>query len=61
MTTRGRPYPSRVSFRFKGRTGQVVLDQLRTVDVARLFKQVGTLDRKTQGAVLKTLGAMFAP
>jgi len=61
MTTRGRPYPSRVPCRFKGRSGQVVLDQLRTVDMARLVKQVGTLDRKSQGAVLKTLGAMFAP
>ena len=61
MTTRGPPYPSRVSCRFKGRTGQVVLDQLRTVDVARLVKQVGTLDRKSRGAVLKTLGAIFAP
>jgi mRNA interferase MazF len=31
MTTKGRPYPTRVSLRFKGKSGQVVLDQIRTV------------------------------
>ena len=35
MTTRGRDYPSRVSCEFQGRQGQVVLDQIRTVDKAR--------------------------
>jgi len=29
--------------------------------VARLVKQVGTIDRRSQGAVLKALGAIFAP
>ena len=44
MTTKGRPYPTRVACRFKGRVGQVVLDQLRTVDGQRLVKRLGTLE-----------------
>ena len=38
MTTKGRPYPSRVPCRFEGKDGQVVLDQVRTVDKARLVR-----------------------
>ncbi|MBK6422852.1 MAG: type II toxin-antitoxin system PemK/MazF family toxin [Gemmatimonadetes bacterium] len=61
MTTKGRSYPTRVSCRFRGKPGQVVLDQLRTVDTSRLVRRLGTLDRPAQAAVLKTLGEMFAP
>ena len=32
MTTKGQPYPSRVACTFQGRRGQIVLDQIRTVD-----------------------------
>lgn len=61
MTTRGRPYPTRVPCRFRGKDGQVVLDQIRTVDRARLVKRLGRLDRKTAAKVLQTLQEMFAP
>lgn len=61
MTTKGRAYPTRVSCRFRGKAGQVVLDQIRTVDTARLVRRLGTIDKPTQAAVLKTLGEMFAP
>ena len=36
MTTKGRDYPTRVPCTFQGKSGQVVLDQLRTVDRQRL-------------------------
>ena len=36
LTTSSRPYPSRVPVRFSGRSGQVVIDQVRTVEKARL-------------------------
>jgi len=32
MTTKGRGYPTRVPCRFKGKSGQIVLDQIWTVD-----------------------------
>ena len=60
MTTKGRSYPTRVSCRFRGREGLVVLDQLRTVDRARLAKRLGRLDRKTSLVVLDVLAEMFA-
>lgn len=59
MTTKGRPYPSRVPCRFKGKNGQVVLDQIRTVDQSRLVKKLGRLDDKTAAKVLEVLRNMF--
>jgi len=60
MTTKGRPYPTRVSCRFQRRQAQVVLDEIRTVDRSRLVKRLGVVDEATRGAVLSVLGEMFA-
>lgn len=60
MTTQGRPYPTRVACRFQGKDGQIVLDQVRTVDKARLVKRLGLISPAAQKAVLATLAAMFA-
>lgn len=61
MTTKGRAYPTRVSCRFKGKNGQVVLDQIRTVDQVRLVRRLGRIDSKTAAAVLDVLQEMFQP
>lgn len=61
MTTQGRDYRSRVPCRFKGKDGQVVLDQIRTVDRTRLIRKLGRIDDKTADAVLELLQEMFAP
>lgn len=60
MTTRGRPYPTRVPVRFKRKSGQIVLDQIRTVDRERLVKRLGKLDQSTANKVLALLAEMFA-
>jgi mRNA interferase MazF len=60
MTTKGRNYPTRVTCKFQGKNGQVVLDQLRTVDKKRLVKKLGRIDKKTQQSVLSTLAELFA-
>ena len=60
MTTGGRAYPWRPRCRFQSRAGFVALDQLRTVDVERLVKLVGQLERETVFAVLERLQEMFA-
>jgi mRNA interferase MazF len=60
MTTKGRAYPTRVRCRFQGRKGQVVLDQLRTVDKERLVRKLGSLDEATQQSVPAVLREMFA-
>lgn len=46
MTTKSHQYPSRVPLRFAGKEAWVVLDQIRTVDRARLVKEVGKLDAR---------------
>lgn len=60
MTTSGRAYPTRVPCRFQGKDGQIVLDQIRTVDKARLVKRLGQINTTTQKAVLALLTEMFA-
>ena len=61
MTTKGRDYPSRVNCSFTGKHGQVVLDQIRTVDKSRLVQRLGVIDRKAQSNVLSVIAEMFAP
>ena len=41
--------------------GQVVLDQIRAVDAARLVRRLGRIDRRTCGVVVSVLQEMFAP
>jgi mRNA interferase MazF len=61
MTTRGRRYPTRVACEFQGKQGQIVLDQIRTVDKSRLLGRLGRIDSQTQMHVLSVLHDMFAP
>ena len=61
MTTKGHNYPTRVACAFKGKHGQVVLDQIRTIDKVRLVKKLGRIDKQTQDEVLSVLAEMFAP
>jgi mRNA interferase MazF len=60
MSIRGRDYPSRVNCQFEGKEGQIVLDQIRTVDRSRLVKKLGRIDATTQDEVLAVLLEMFA-
>lgn len=60
MTTKGKVYPTRIKCKFEGKTGQVVLDQLRTVDKRRLVKRLGRIEKKTQQEILEKLAEMFA-
>ena len=60
MTTKRRSYPTRITCKFLGKDGQVVLDQIRTVDKSRLVKHLGALDEATGSLVLSTLSEMFA-
>ena len=60
MTTKGRSYPTRIACRFQGKQGQIVLDQLRTVDKVRLVKRLGRICPSVQRALLAALAEMFA-
>ena len=60
LTTGTHAYPFRVECRFAGKAGFVVLDQLRTVDRARLGKRLGQLTTTTVTKSLSVLQEMFA-
>jgi mRNA interferase MazF len=60
MTTKGRDYPTRVDCQFERKDGQIVLDQIRTVDKIRLVKRLGKITASTQKEVLMVLMEMFA-
>jgi len=60
MTTKGRDYPTRVNCIFEGKEGQVVLDQIRTIDKLRLVKNLGKISPVTQKEVLLVLMELFA-
>jgi mRNA interferase MazF len=60
MTTAGKDYPTRVRCEFQRKKGQIVLDQIRTIDKSRLVKKIGTVDPQVQAEVISTLQSMFA-
>ncbi len=61
LTTGARLYPFRVACRFRGKTGHIVLDQIRAVDRARLTRKLGRLTQATLAGALSVLTEMFAP
>ena len=61
MTTGSRPARFRIALSFQGKKGLILLDQVRTLDRARLVKRLGALRPVTLSATLQTLQAMFAP
>ena len=60
LTTKGRNYPTRVDCLFEGKEGQIVLDQIRTVDKLRLVRRLGKINASTQKEVLAILMQMFS-
>jgi mRNA interferase MazF len=60
MTTKGRPYPTRIPVRFQGKAGQIVLDQIRSVDKARLVQRLGRIHPAKRKEVVAALTEMFA-
>ena len=61
MTTGSHPAPFRAQVRFGGKSGLILLEQLRAIDTTRLAKRLGAVDDKTLAQSLSILQAMFAP
>ena len=61
MTSTVKNYPTRVTTTFQGKKGQIVLDQIRTVDKGRLIKRLGSISSSAEEKVLSVLQEMFAP
>jgi mRNA interferase MazF len=60
LTTGAYSYPFRIPCTFQGRSGHVVLDQIRTVDQERLVKRLGALPLPVLEQTLAVLREMFA-
>jgi mRNA interferase MazF len=60
MSTGARHSPMRVSVRFQGKEGEIVLDQIRTVDKSRLIRHLGRLPAPTGRRVSAVLLEMFS-
>lgn len=60
MTTKAHPYPTRVPVTFGGKRGFVVLDQIRTVDRARLTRRLGAVSPTALERVLAVLEEVFS-
>jgi mRNA interferase MazF len=59
MTSALRSYPTRISLTFRGKSGQIALDQLRAIDRQRLVRRLGTISPKTAQEVSGVLVEMF--
>jgi len=60
MSTGGKGYPTRVPCSFQRKKGQIVLDQIRTIDKSRLINRLGAIDAKTQLEVITVLQQLFS-
>jgi mRNA interferase MazF len=60
ITSTIRAVPFRILATVEGRQANVLLDQLRAVDVSRLQRRIGKIDARTMNDILVTLQAMFA-
>jgi mRNA interferase MazF len=47
LTSTIRNYPTRVNCRFEGKSGQLAIDQIRSVDKTRLEKKLGIIEEET--------------
>lgn len=61
MTSAIKNYPTRVTTTFQKKRGQIVLDQIRTIDKQRLIKKLGVISSSAQDKTLGLLQEMFAP
>ena len=61
MTTGARAAAFRIPVTFKGKTGLILLDQIRTIDKVRLVRREGAVHAATLKRTLTTLQTMFAP
>jgi mRNA interferase MazF len=52
-------FPTRVSTEFKDKKGQIVLDQLRSIDRSRIVQKLGVIEKETQNNVLDLLSIIF--
>ena len=61
MTTGSRAAGYRIAVTFQGKSGLILLDQIRALDKLRLVRKVGAVHSATLEKTLRTLQAVFEP
>ena len=60
ISTSATPYPTHISIELLGKERAVVLDQMRSIDGARLVKKIGQVDAGHQQEITERLCEFFA-
>jgi mRNA interferase MazF len=60
LTSGSRPAGYRVPVRFKGKSGLILTEQIRTIDKSRLGRKLGRIDDPTLSQVLHILRESFS-
>ncbi|MHB1620399.1 MAG: type II toxin-antitoxin system PemK/MazF family toxin [Sulfuricella sp.] len=58
ITSSRKPWPTRVDIRLSGKSGQIMLDQIRAVDKTRLMQRIADIEI---AEALTAIQVMFAP
>ena len=59
LTSAQKNYPTRINCQVQTKQGQIVLDQIRTVDKIRLIKKIDVINKRTRLKLHKVLAEMF--
>ncbi|MCK5539990.1 MAG: type II toxin-antitoxin system PemK/MazF family toxin [Deltaproteobacteria bacterium] len=60
MTSKGFLYPTRIPCTFQKKKGLILLDQMRSIDKARLIRKIGIIPKNTQLKIVNCLQELFA-
>jgi mRNA interferase MazF len=59
LTSTLKKYPTRIDCNVNGKKGQIVIDQIRSIDKSRLIKKISSINEVTSEKVYKTILAYF--
>ena len=59
MTTTSKDYPTRVKIKHNGKTGWIVIDQIRTIDKQRIIRILGSLSSKETKKIKEVIKETF--
>ena len=59
LTSTLKKYPTRIDCNVNGKKGQIVIDQIRSIDKSRLIKKISSINEVTSEKVYKTIIAYF--
>lgn len=59
MTSTVKGYPTRVKIEFEGKEGEIVLDQIKTVDKSRIIKKLGKVEKSAVKNIKRVIKEML--